>query len=79
MERRAEGVDEAARRIERGLAALLLGVAALVPVGAVLRLQLQPTPAATKLRPFVEVYVVVAQAGLAIALGVTRGVTWRPW
>ncbi|HBP17104.1 MAG TPA: hypothetical protein DEA08_04815 [Planctomycetes bacterium] len=57
----------------------VLGVAALVPVGAVLRLQLQPTPAATKLRPFVEVYVVVAQAGLAIALGVTRGVTWRPW
>ncbi|MGE0711229.1 MAG: hypothetical protein AB7N76_28790 [Planctomycetota bacterium] len=53
---------------------LLLG--ALVSIGASLRLLLRPTPEATNLRPFVEVYAVAAQIGLAVAIGVSRGVVW---
>lgn len=61
----------------------ILGVGALVALGGVLRLLLKPTPAATKLRPFMEVYSFATQAGLCIAWGVSRGVSVNtgllPW
>lgn len=60
-----------------------LGLGALVAVGGALRLLLKPTPAATKLRPFMEAYSFATQAGLCVAWGVARGVSLQtgalPW
>lgn len=60
-----------------------LGVGALVAVGAAARLVLAPSPAATNLRPFMEVYSFASQAGLCVAWGLARGVRWEsgvsPW
>ena len=60
-----------------------LGLGALVAVGGSLRLLLKPSPAATKLRPFMEAYSFATQAGLCVAWGVARGVSLQtgalPW
>jgi hypothetical protein len=61
----------------------VLGLGALIALGGALRLLLKPTPAATRLRPFMEVYSFATQAGLCIAWGVSRGVSLEaglpPW
>ncbi|MBI4616355.1 MAG: hypothetical protein HY720_22280 [Planctomycetes bacterium] len=67
-----------ARRIGLGWPFLAaLGAAAAFPVGASLLLRFAPTRARANLRPWAEVYAVAANAGLAIALGVSRGVALR--
>jgi hypothetical protein len=58
---------------------VVLGIGALVPTLGSLRLLLKPTPEATKLRPFVEAYAAASQVGLAIVVGIHRGVEWRVW
>ncbi|RMG15618.1 MAG: hypothetical protein D6731_07955 [Planctomycetota bacterium] len=51
-----------------------LGIAALVPLGATLRLHLVPSPRATALRPFVEAAGAVLHVGLAVGLAWERGI-----
>ena len=53
-----------------------LGVGALAAVGSSARLLLKPTPAATNLRPFMELYSFASQAGLCVAWGLARGLSW---
>lgn len=55
----------------------VLGVVAALPAGASLLLRLAPTRARANLRPWTEAYAIVANAGLAIALGASRGMVLR--
>jgi len=50
-----------------------LGVAAAVAIGSCVRFRMGPTRARANLRPYVEVFGVVAYVGLVVALAVAHG------
>ncbi|MBI4508344.1 MAG: hypothetical protein HY698_01830 [Deltaproteobacteria bacterium] len=60
-----------------GAAVLGLAVAAAIPVVACLRFRLRPTTASANLRPFVEIFALLVNLGLPLALALEHGVGFR--